>query len=237
LQKQEDNINTRDMKKLKTILLFCLLSTWIPQASAQAGLMPTLLVTVYGDRLTANTNLQKRQRFAVKLEQKMRGIGFDVEVKYVGDPDITSAEALGGLSYLIGMSPDVVILQLGRSDMERRLSTQAFNSNLTTIIDILKKKNIYVIVMGAVSPDINGETYNQSLDVIYKTIKSKTSFYPHPLFNISNHPELTTADGNHPNADGVEVMVEGIYRMVDAGLRWRFEIINQLRASQRQLMQ
>lgn len=35
------------------------------------------------------------------------------------------------------------------------------------------------------------------------------------------------ADGKHPNAAGVEIMVNGLLPFVDTGLRWRYEVYKQ----------
>ena len=40
-------------------------------------------------------------------------------------------------------------------------------------------------------------------------------------------PELNQADGYHPNGKGVDVMVEGMYPLVDAALRYKISVLQQ----------
>lgn len=219
------------INKLKLLSLLALIFAYAPAVMAQAAL-PELLVMVYGDRLTMNTNLQPGQSFSAQLEKKLRTAGFDVKVRHVGEPELTSVRAVEKLPSLIGKAPDLFILQIGEVDMRRNLNAQAINENLQNIISVLQEKNIYVIVMGAKPPAANGKEYANQIQAKYDQIKTSVSLYPYTLQGIVGNENLTVADGYHPNAKGVEFMVENIYRMVDAGLRWRLQVINQLRAKQ-----
>lgn len=221
--------------KLNLLLLLFLSLVGAHRVYAQS-LSPDLLVMVYGDILTLNTNLQPSQTFPAQLEKKLRTAGFEARVVHVGERELTSVRAIEKLPFLIGKSPDIMILQIGETDMRRNLNPRAINENLHKIIDVLREKSIYVVVMGAKPPAANGKEYADQIEGKYKELSSTVSVYPYTLQGIVGNEGLTVADGYHPNAKGVEFMVNNIYRMVDTGLRWRLQVINQIRAKQQMQM-
>ncbi len=151
----------------------------------------------------------------------------------IGDPEFTTSTALEKLDNLIGMAPDLVILQLGETDMKRGFSHAGFYDNMVRIIQELKKNGIYTIVMGTKSPSFNGRTYADLIDSYFKKISANTPVYPYTLAGIAGVPDMTMSDNYRPNANGVINMVNGVYGMVDTGLRWKLDMINKMRLQQK----
>lgn len=219
------------MRILKILLFFCLLLSYTPPSSAQTASLE-LLVVVYGDGLTSGASLMPGQGFPAQLEKRLESTGFEVNVTYMGEIGLTTSMVLGKMDYLVGQAPDLVILQLGETDLRLGVNPTRFFADLQKIIDALKSKNIYVVVMGAKAPVARGKDYATQIELGFKKIGDKTALYPYTLEGIVGREDLTLGDGYHPNARGVEIMVNGIQRIVDFGLRWRLEVINKWRAQQ-----
>lgn len=219
------------MNILKFFVFICISMLCSSQASAQslASSAQQLLVVVYGDILTSNSYLPIEQSFPYQLEQRLRIIGFDVSVQAMGDTEFTTSTAIEKLPNLVGISPDLVIIQLGETDIKRAFSAVGITSNIQKIIDTLKKKGIYVIVMGPRIPNTGDPDYNKMLREYFTRLAVYTPLYPYTLQDIVGNSERTISDNYLPNSKGVEVMVNGLYLTVDAGLRWRLEVINKLR--------
>lgn len=224
------------MKMLKFLIVICGFLCLPAQASAQTGSSAPhqLLVVVYGDILTSTNYLPHDQTFPYQLEKRLRITGFEVKVVAMGDPEFTTSTALERIDDLIGRAPDLVIVQLGETDMKRGFSHVGFYDNLLRIIQALKKNGIYTIVMGTKSPAFNGSEYAERIDTYFKRISAKTPVYPYTLTGIAGVPDMTMGDNYRPNANGVTTMVNGVYGMVDSGLRWKLDMINKIRLQQRQ---
>lgn len=224
------------MKILKNLLFACWFLFLMPQAMAQSFLSSSqqLLVVVYGDILTSNSYLPAEQTFPAQLDKKLKAIGFEVNVLAMGDSEFTSSTALEKLPSLVGAAPDVVIIQLGETDIKRNFSAFGFINNLQKIIDTLKSKGIYVIIMGARVPESADAAYAKKINEFLSSTARKTPLY-YTLDNVAGSPERTISDNYRPNAKGVEIMVNGVYIMVDSGLRWRLDVINKMRLKQNKI--
>ena len=73
-----------------------------------------------------------------------------------------------------------------------------------------------------------GPVYARAFDAIYPALASNYSFvwYPFILDGVADDPRLIQIDGEHPNADGVNVIVERILPRFE-------ELIASVRAARR----
>ena len=189
-----------------------------------------LRVVVYGDGITAGIGLPPEQKFNTKLEQKLKNDGFDVSVIDMSKEGLLVADALTNIDDVIGKSPDVVVLQLGETDVLRHLSHENLKSNLMEIVQKLQKKGIFVVVMGIKAPADTDADYAEKIRTIfvgYSGVSNIAPTYPYALEGIAGNEQMTLSDGYHPNASGVEVMVAGIYKSVKDGLRWKQGVLQQ----------
>ncbi|MEK6747276.1 MAG: GDSL-type esterase/lipase family protein [Pseudomonadota bacterium] len=219
------------MNILKFLIFTCCFLFYTSQAVAQfvTSSSQQLLVVIYGDVLTSNSYLPVEQTFPHQLEKRLRTIGFDVSVLAMGETEFTTPAALEKLPNLIGISPDLVIVQLGETDLKREFSAIGITSNIKKIVDSLQKKGVYVIVMAPKMPTTSDAEYNKKIVDFFTKIGKTVPLYPYTLQDIAGNSERTISDNYLPNSNGVEVMVNGIYIAVDTGLRWRLDVINKLR--------
>jgi acyl-CoA thioesterase I len=183
-------------------------------------------IVVYGDSLTSGYQLRPEQAFAGRLDRKLREVGFDnIEVINMSVFGETTTGGVERFSTLLSKRPDIVVVQLGANDVQRGITTNLIYSNLVTIVSKLQENRIYTVLVGVKAPESMGYSYSKQIEAVYNRIASfyKIPFYPAALEGVEGDPKLTLADGYHPNSKGVEVMVEGMYRLIDAGLRWKME--------------
>lgn len=194
-------------------------------ASAHAD---NMRIIVFGDSLTSGYQLQQEEAFPTKLDRKLREIGYqNIEMLNMSLAGETTTGGLERLNAVISKRPDIVVLELGGNDAMRGINSALIHRNLATIISKLQAEKIYVVLMGVQAPPSMGLAYAQQIDAVYRAL---AEFYAIPIYlnaleGISERPEYTLADGLHPNAKGVDIMVEGMYRLVDTGLRWKWDML------------
>ncbi|MCE2927990.1 MAG: GDSL-type esterase/lipase family protein [Rickettsiales bacterium] len=219
------------MKKTFAALLV-LLSFSCPHAAvAQDGMK----VIVFGDSLTSGYQLQENDAYPSKLYYKLREIGYEnVDVINMSEAGRTTGMALSLVDNVSAQRPDIVIVQLGSSDTNRGVSPDVIYNNLVDIIGKLQQRGIYTILFGIESPEGNGPTYVRQLRAGFERIANfyRIPLYPDTLLGIRGNQELTLADGFHPNGKGIDIMLDNSYLIVDAGLRWKWDRINEQRGFQ-----
>lgn len=197
-------------------------------AAPAAAQMRDVRVAVFGDSLTAGYRLQPEEAFPARLERKLKEVGFsNVSVINMSVPNDTTAGGLDRLHDLELQHPDIVIIELGTNDAMRGIQVKLIQQNLETMVEKLKPLNAYVVLIGARPPASLGADYAAQLDKAYRNIAQhyKLPFYPFVLEGVMGQQNLNLADGLHPNAKGVDVMVSRIYPLVDTGLRWKIQVL------------
>lgn len=212
------------------VLLFLLAVFQYDPAYAQffARNEQALSIIIYGDGLLAGTQLSPEQRFDKKLEQKLKADGFDTKVTNMSREGLLAAEALDNLDMVIGKNPDVVVLQVGETDVARKLSIERYGENIKEIVSRLRNKGIYVVLVGVMPPaDASPDSKKQLNQIFYgwRSLSEIVPVYPYAMQGIAGNSELTMADGYHPNPRGVDVIVNGLYKPVEEGLRWKQSVL------------
>ena len=176
---------------------------------------------VLGDSLTAGYGLEASEAFPVQLEKALQQSGYDVTVVNAGVSGDTSAGGLARLEWALADAPQIVIVELGGNDALRGLPPEVTFGNLDAILERLKVAGIRIILAGMKAPRNLGEDYTTAFDQTYPELASKhnVSFYPFFLDGVALDPVLNQADGIHPNANGVGVIVERILPIVKDAIK------------------
>lgn len=172
---------------------------------------PRLLVL--GDSLTAGYGLPSEQAFPARLQAWLSAAGVDVNVINAGVSGDTSAGGLARLDWAIGSSPPAfAIVALGANDGLRGLPPANMESNLDKIVTRLKARGAKVLLAGMLAPRNYGREYATEYDAVFARLaeRHQVPLYPFFLEGVATDPALNQPDGLHPNARGVEVMVERI---------------------------
>ena len=117
------------------------------------------------------------------------------------------------------MGPDTgaVIVELGANDALRGISPELTRKNIDEIVRRLTERGVAVLVAGMLAPRNLGPEYAEAFDPIYSDVAKAHDalFYPFFLEGAALNPDLNLSDGMHPNAKGVEVIVENILPKVE----------------------
>lgn len=200
-----------------------LLALGLPMAAAQAqtsspgaGGRPLKLVAL-GDSLTAGYNLPASAAFPVVLEKALRDKGIAVEIVNAGVSGDTTQGGLERLDWSVPEGTDGVILELGANDALRGIDPALPRRALETIVSRLKERNIPVMLAGMYAPRNLGADYIKRFDAIYPELAQKYGLVLYPFFleGIVGDKALNQADGLHPTAEGVKVVVRSILPTVE----------------------
>lgn len=181
----------------------------VGQGAARAR--PLKLVAL-GDSLTAGYQLPQQQAFPAVLQKALREKGFDVEVVNAGVSGDTSAGLLERLDWSLGEGADGAIVEIGANDMLRGLDPEKTAQNIETILDRLRARKIPFLIAGMRAAPNLGGPYAAAFEPLYQRLAQKyqAPLYPFFLDGVAGVPSLQLADGLHPNAEGVKLMVEKI---------------------------
>jgi acyl-CoA thioesterase-1 len=176
---------------------------------------PVKLVVV-GDSLSAGFNLAPSESFPSRLGQALKKRGLAVEVMNAAVSGDTIAAALQRIEWALPEDADAVILELGGNDALRGLDPAQSRMALDSIMKIIASRKLPILLAGMKAPRNLGPEYADKFDRIYPELaKSHNALlYPFFLDGVALDPGLNLADGIHPIAKGVDVIVERILPLV-----------------------
>lgn len=167
---------------------------------------------VLGDSLTAGYGLPSAQAFPVRLEAALRAKGVAVTVINAGVSGDTTAGGLARLDWSLADKPTHVIVALGANDMLRGLDPAQARRNLDQIMTRLRAEKLPVLIAGMLASRTLGAAYQAEFDGMYPALAKQhgAALYPFFLDGVATDPALNQNDGLHPNARGVDMIVERI---------------------------
>jgi acyl-CoA thioesterase-1 len=182
-------------------------------APAAAAAESAVHILALGDSLTAGYGLPSDQAFPVKLQAALKAKGIDAVVDNAGVSGDTTAGGLARLDWTLqGRKPGYAIVELGANDGLRGLDPATTRANLDAILSKLQAAGVRVLLAGMYAPPNLGRDYGQEFNAIYPALaaKHKVALYPFFLDGVAANAALNQADGMHPSAAGVDVIVERI---------------------------
>ncbi|MER8830817.1 arylesterase [Mesorhizobium sp. M0938] len=174
----------------------------------------------FGDSLMAGFGLGPDEGFTQKLAAALRAKGHDVTVANAGVSGDTSSGGLSRLDWSVPDGTQLVILELGANDMLRGVSPDITQKNLDAMLAKLKQRKIAVLLAGMRAAPNLGADYQNGFDAIFPKLAAKygVPLYPFFLDGVAGEPALQLEDGLHPNAKGVDRMVERILPDVEKAI-------------------
>src|SRR5690606_23639124 len=129
----------------------------------------------------------------------------------------TTSGGLSRLDWSVPDGTDLVILELGANDMLRGLMPEVTEQNLEKMILRLKERGIGILLVGMYAAPNLGEDYIQRFNAIYPRLAEKHGppLVPFFLDGVTANASLLLADGMHPNAEGVDRMVENVLPVLE----------------------
>jgi len=189
-------------------------------SAAAAAKAKTLQLVGFGDSLMAGYQLPTTQSYTALLEKALKAKGHDVAIANAGVSGDTTAAGLSRVDWSVPDGTDGVILELGANDALRGIAPAETEKNLDQIITRLKARNIPVLLAGMIAPPNMGGAYGEGYNGIYERLSQKhgIALYPFFLDGVVGQQGLQLEDGMHPNAKGVQVMVDRSLPAVEAFL-------------------
>jgi acyl-CoA thioesterase-1 len=187
-------------------------------ALAQTANGTPLKLAVLGDSLTAGYGLPASEAFPVRLQQALKDKGIAAEIVNAGVSGDTASGGRDRLDWSIPQGTQAVIVELGANDMLRGIEPKVTRAALDAIIQRLKARGIKVLLCGMYAAPNLGEPYGKAFNSIYPDLAKKygVALYPFFLDGVVDNAELKQADGLHPTAAGVDVIVQRILPSVEA---------------------
>lgn len=193
-------------------VLACVLT---PQG-AWAADEPVKLV-VLGDSLSAGYGLPGQAAFPTRLAEALKVKGIAVSIANAGVSGDTASGGRDRLDWSVPDGTQAVIVELGANDALRGLDPAITKTALEDILKKFKERRIAVLLAGMKAPRNMGPDYAAKFDAIYPALAAAypVVFYPFFLEGVAADAKLNQADGMHPNAAGVDAIVERILPQVE----------------------
>ncbi len=185
-----------------------------PAAQAQETVIAAL-----GDSLTQGYGLPQEQGFVPQLETWLRDQGIEARLINAGVSGDTSTGGLARIDWTLSDDVDAVIVTLGGNDLLRGIDPALTRENMNAIIAAAQEKGVRVLLIGMQAPGNYGPDYKAAFDAIYPELaQAHGTLFAHSFLAPLTGGDITAlppralmqSDGIHPNAKGVEMIVQAL---------------------------
>ena len=200
------------------VLMFALMTVANP---AWAEATKPIKLVVLGDSLSAGLGLPAQDAFPAKLQKALQAKGIAADMINAGVSGDTSSGGRDRLDWSVPDGTEGVIVELGANDALRGIDPGLTRTALTDIIQRLKARKIPVMLCGMLAPPNYGADYAARFNSIYPDLAKQfdVPLYPFFLDGVAADAKLNQADGIHPTAAGVDIIVGNMMPTVEAFLR------------------
>ena len=170
-------------------------------------------ILLFGDSLMSGYGLKENQALSIILENDLKEAGYNIKVVNGSVSGDTSEDGLDRIEeYTPDSDIDLIVLGLGANDMLRRINPDQTENNLRKIIEIIKTRNIKIILAGMKASPTNGLAYKKKFDDIFPKLAEEydLNLIPFLLKKVALNPKFNQSDGIHPNYEGAKVISETI---------------------------
>jgi acyl-CoA thioesterase-1 len=185
-----------------------------------AGQTKPIKMVVLGDSLSAGLGLSASSAFPARLQKSLEAKGIAVDMINAGVSGDTTSGGRDRLDWSVPEGTEALILELGANDALRGIDPAVTRAGLTDILTRLKARKIAVLLCGMVAPPNYGNDYSARFNAIYPELAKSfgVPLYPFFLEGVATDASLNQADGLHPTAEGIDVIVKNILPTVEAFL-------------------
>ena len=190
-------------------------------ALAGAGHAQQITIAALGDSLTQGYGLLPEHGFVAQLEGWLQNRGHDVTVLNAGVSGDTTAGGLARVGWTLTPDVDAMIVALGGNDLLRGIVPEASRANLDGILAAAAGAGVEVLLVGLQAPGNYGPEFQAAFDAMYPELAETygtlyVSSFLAPLADATGGDTAAAlgafmqADGIHPNAEGVAVIVTAL---------------------------
>ena len=206
---------------------------WLAVAQAVAA-QERLTIVAFGDSLTQGYGLIEEEGFVPQMRGWLAAQGQDVSVINAGVSGDTTAGGLARVDWTLTPEVDGMILALGGNDVLRGLDPAVTRANIDGILQAAQAAGVPVLLVGMQAPGNYGADYKTAFEAIWPELaETYGALYFDSFFKGLGDGDLATArayfqaDGIHPNAEGVALIVEAmgpaVLELIDAAAVRRAE--------------
>ena len=193
-------------------------------ASPAAASPAQPVIWAFGDSLVAGYGLPPNQGFPTQLQGALRRAGVAATVRNGGVAGDTAAQGQARLAWGLrglGTPPDLVIVELGANDMLRGLPVAQARAKLDAVLTELQRRRLRVLLVGMRAAPNMGAAYGRAFDAMYPALarSHRVPLYPFYLDGVVANRALIQADGLHPNAAGVAIIVARMLLAIRTALK------------------
>jgi acyl-CoA thioesterase-1 len=178
-----------NLKKLKDLCLFISISLMLI-FPATTFAEKSYQILVIGDQFSAGETAHMNDNWVFFLEQKFKKEKYPVAISNKSFRGFTAQDGEKIVPDLIkSIQPDAIIIALGMNDGLHDYGPTEMQQQLEHMIQIAKKSNATVILVGFKMPpktDITDATYAKTFDQVYSTLKKKHHI---TLVNMPGEPQ------------------------------------------------
>ncbi|MCU0816402.1 MAG: arylesterase, partial [Cypionkella sp.] len=174
-------------------------------------------ILALGDSLTAGYGLPEGEGLVPQVNGWMQDKGHAVTLVNAGVSGDTSAGGLSRLAWSLQEGIGAMMVILGGNDLLRGLPPEVTRANIAAILTEAQARGLPVLLVGMEAPGNFGPEYKEKFDGLYPELAAEFgALYEKSFFRLID-PEAADpgaiaafmqADGIHPNAEGVRVIVE-----------------------------
>ncbi len=179
----------------------------------------TITIAALGDSLTQGYGLPQEDGFVPQLQDWLDAEGADVAMINAGVSGDTTAGGRSRVDWTLTPEVDAMIVALGGNDVLRGIAPEVSRENLDAILARAGTADVPVLLVGISAPGNYGPEYRADFNAIYTDLAAEYDALLAPDFlgALTRMPDRQTAisdfmqaDGIHPNAQGVELIVEDL---------------------------
>jgi len=176
-------------------------------------------ILALGDSLTAGYGLTDADGFVPNMQAWLDAQGLDVILVNAGVSGDTTAGGLSRVEWSLSDGTDAVIVALGGNDLLRGLDPSVSRANLEGILKVAEANDLEVLMVGMEAPGNYGPEYKAEFDGMYSELAETYGALYFPRFfeglmSVGETPaelrDVMQPDGIHPNAQGVDLIVEAM---------------------------
>ena len=175
-------------------------------------------VLALGDSLTAGYGLNEGEGLVPQLNAWLAANGTDATVINAGVSGDTSAGGLSRVDWSLTDEVGAMIVTLGGNDLLRGLPPASTRANIDTILTKAQARSLPVLLISMKAPLNFGPEYKTEFDSLYPDLATTYgALYLDNFFAPLGDPgdqaavsALMQADGIHPNAEGVKLIVQSL---------------------------
>lgn len=184
-----------------------------PAAAAKLNLV------ALGDSLTAGYGLPAEDGFVPQMQAWLTARGVDVAISNAGVSGDTTAGGLARLDWSLAADTSALLVNLGGNDLLRGIDPASSAANLDKILATARARNLPVLLVGLQALNNYGPDFKAEFDAIFPDLARKYAvpLYPDYFALLKSDSDQAMAlakymqaDGIHPNAEGVALIVNDL---------------------------